>query len=390
MGSFIPSANSNSNGLGAGFLRRALQLENQQTGESTTVNDLAEQQTDTPEQTSNSSSDRQTAFERVQQDRKSSGKETIETGRQKDASVQGEGFVALNTGGNQEFARSVSLEVDSQGNVRDDISGGQIQRETTNENGETKTEDFQLSESQRTIEASATSEAQFSGNISESLAQSESTTFEAEITDSSDNTETVTLEATRTAENEVELSAADTSGQSADFQATVTFNNEGNVESSQVSENSQGVQGLSVTTQSGETVDVNQENIDLSNLTLSEGDTSAEAETDGNQSGQLESVSVNQEGQLQGQFSNGQTRNFGEVATAQFENPSGLTENSSGTFNSTVESGEANFSADSEFTTGELESQNRQNSQNIVSDLLSEAPQSQRSEVLGNALDLFG
>ena len=50
--------------------------------------------------------------------------------------------------------------------------------------------------------------------------------------------------------------------------------------------------------------------------------------------------SVGNDGSIVGQFSNGQTKLLGQVATATFTNPAGLERSGGSNFNSTVNSGE--------------------------------------------------
>jgi len=378
--------------LNADFFQRALDLRNQRQGGRVTIGDLAAQENEGSQVQQSSDSDNGSTSPSNETTSSESTRRTIETGRSEDARVEGNGFVGLEVGGEQRFARSVSLSVDDQGNVRDDLTGGRVQQQTTNDNGEVETETLQLSENRQTIEAEATSEAEFSGNISDVLAEGNSTTFDGEVTDSNGNSQAVTFEATRTAENQVELTAADPNTGENALRAAISFNDSGQVESAEVSENASGSQGLTVSTESGGSVNVSAHNLDFSGLSLSSGETTAGAATNGNDTGELQGLSLTEDGQIQGQFSNGQTRNFGRIATAQFDNSDELSPSVNGTFSSTRESGEANFSETAELSTGELETQGSDNTTQIVNDLLEDSGGNpgQRQEFLGSALDLFG
>lgn len=374
------------------FFQQINQLRNQQSGGRVTLNDLAEQQLDnsqdlqqTQESEQNSSSESENTGPRGR---------TVETGRQEDVRTQGDSFIALGSGDDQRFARSASLEVDDQGNVQDGLSGRQLQETTQNEEGETVTQDLQLSDEQQSVDAQATSELEIGGNLSQLTDEGESVQFDGELTNSEGGTETVSFEATRTGENQFELTAQDPqSGENA-LQATVNFNDEGTVESTEVQENDSGFEGLSFTSEAGDPVQIEGDELDTSNLSLDFGDnTAGVTDENGTSGGQLDSLTVTEDGQLQGSFTNGETRELGEVATATFEDAGAVTELNDGTFASNGASGEANFSNDAQFNTGELETQNSQNTTNVVNELLSEentqaANNPNRGELLGAALDI--
>ena len=67
--------------------------------------------------------------------------------------------------------------------------------------------------------------------------------------------------------------------------------------------------------------------------------TSAILSQDGSAAGSLQSFSVSQEGLIVGSYSNGRTRNIGQLALATFANPEGLEKAGSSNFRATVNSG---------------------------------------------------
>lgn len=391
MPSFIQPSGSNSN-LNADFFQEAINLRNRRGGGSVTIDDLAASRQDRrSEEGSGAENNTQSSNRSSSTSRQFSAERTIETGRSEDVRTNGDTLIGVEVGGQQRFAESVSLSVDDEGNVRDDISGGQIQQEVENPDGEVDVETLQLREDQQTIDAQATSEVAFSGNLSDQLANGETAEFQAEITDAQGQNQQVTFQATRTDSNQVELTASDPESGDTALRATLEFDQDGEVQQAELQANDAGQDGLTVSSGSAAENTIAAENLDFTSLSLAEGETTAGvSNVDGNEAGQLESLSVSDQGQIQGQFSNGQTRDFGEIATAEFENADQLAAAPRGTFTESTGSGEANFSADAEIQSGELQSQDAENTSQILSDLLDDAPQQNRQQILGSALDLFG
>lgn len=395
MSSFTPGVN-NSNGSNLSFFERINQLRSQRPGQRITFGDLV---TDELERTDRGQPARESETAQPsssESDEVSRGRR-IETGRDQDVTVQGDNFIALGSGEDQRFTRSVSLQVDSDGNVTDNLSGRQLKETVQEEDGETRTQGIQLTDQQRTSEARATTEASLGGNISEEVARGDSIEFEGEFTNSSGETETVNFRATRTGDNEFRLTAQDPETGGNALQATVTFNAEGEVSETEVSTNDRGFRGLSFGTQSGENIEVDADSLDLSSLSFGTGDgetTVGVTSQNGRQSGDLRSLTLTEDGRLQGQFSNGETRTFGEVATAEFEDPSALTGLDNGQFLSNGVSGEADFSSDAEFRSGELETQGSENTRRIADNLLgngsgqSTPSGSSRDQLLGAVFDV--
>jgi flagellar hook protein FlgE len=80
--------------------------------------------------------------------------------------------------------------------------------------------------------------------------------------------------------------------------------------------------------------------LDFSSLTQVAGDSSvALTSQNGSPVGVLESYSISQEGLITGGFTNGQTLSLGQIATARFANPSGLTKLGNNQFQTSPNSG---------------------------------------------------
>ncbi len=390
MSGFNPSIQgagfSNSN-----FFRQIDQFQQKNPDQRVTINNIADQQIEQSggaqdNDTTEDSSDAGLGA----QDKGPRGR-TVETGRTEDIRTENDTFIALGSGDDQRFARSASLEVTENGNVQDSVTGRQLQQTTQNEDGETTTEDLELSEEEQTLDAQATSEADIGGNLSRLTDEGESVEFEGEFTNSEAGTETVSFQATRTGENEFEITAEDPENGNNALTASVSFNEGGEVEETNVQENDSGFEGLSFSSESGDQVEVKSGNLNFEGLSLDFGENTARVTREnGSSSGELKNLTVNENGRLQGNFSNGETQDLGEIATAEFEDSSQLTEFNDGTFAANRSSEEPDFSGNTQLTTGELETQNSNNTQNVIDDFLAETSENdpRRGELLGAALDI--
>ena len=83
--------------------------------------------------------------------------------------------------------------------------------------------------------------------------------------------------------------------------------------------------------------------------------TAAPASQNGYPSGTLQSFAVDQNGVINGTFSNGQTAVLGQIALATFQNPGGLAANGPNTFTSSSNSGPAVTSAANENGLGTIQ-----------------------------------
>ncbi len=84
-------------------------------------------------------------------------------------------------------------------------------------------------------------------------------------------------------------------------------------------------------------------NFSQRNLTMTAGSIDAQATTDGNLQGSLESFNIGSDGVINGVFSNGSVLPLGQLALAKFSNPSGLDNASGNLFRQSVNSGVANI-----------------------------------------------
>ncbi len=87
-------------------------------------------------------------------------------------------------------------------------------------------------------------------------------------------------------------------------------------------------------------------NLNLSSMTQFGGESTAQAlDQDGYAAGNLESTSIDPSGIIVGRFTNGKTRNMGQVALATFNNPGGLNKVGSNLYSKSTNSGEAQVGA---------------------------------------------
>lgn len=397
MADFSPSINTG-RFSDSSFFQQINQARSRQQGGRITINDLVNERLDrsggTPAAES-PSTDESDSTESTDETSVGDGR-VVETGRDRDVRAEGDSFIALSSGESQRFTQSVSLEVSEDGEVRDSLTGRQLQQTVETSEDNVETEGIELSEQQRTSEAQETSEASIDGNLSDSIARGNSVQFEGEFTNAEGGTETVGFRATRTGDNQFEITAQDPTNGDDALRATVSFDAEGNVENTEVDANDSGFEGLSFESGTGGEVQVSADSLDLSNVTFGqgEGETTVGAnDENGRSSGELTGLTLSESGELQGDFSNGETQSFGQVATAQFEDTSGLTEIDNGQFLSNGLSGEADFSAGASLSSGELETQDSSNTQAIADEVLGgeEGPDAfggqTRSQLLGAVFD---
>lgn len=84
-------------------------------------------------------------------------------------------------------------------------------------------------------------------------------------------------------------------------------------------------------------------NFSQKNLTMTAGSIDAQAVTDGNLQGSLDSFNIGSDGIINGVFSNGSVLPLGQLALAKFSNPSGLENAGGNLFRQSVNSGVANI-----------------------------------------------
>lgn len=291
----------------------------------------------------------------------------IATGRENDVRVQG-GFFKLQFDGKERFSTSVSLDIDKRGRVFDRSTGARLQKLEGNE-----TSTFRIKRGDRTLQNGPSTGISFSGNLSSGLSIGESTSQDIELFDAEGDIIELDAGFTATDDNEFTLSLTDpTSGDSV-FEGTLTFNEDGTVESLTPADGDN-ESNITIPTDNNP-LEIAVDELDFSDFILSENTISLEAQqTSGVVEGTLDTLSINQSGELFGTFSNGGTRSFGEVAFARFANPSELGAGIGRLFEATTESGRPKIQSlsDNDFPllTGFLDVESPESGRQRIADLL--------------------
>lgn len=268
------------------------------------------------------------------------------TGRPLDAAIQGSGFFILNNGGQTVYSRAGTFSIDSAGFLVDPSTGARVQR--TGSLGETTgtTPGFQVPGDQNIrvpIGAGAsglpTTSVTFQRNLSNTLPVGQGVTTAIQVFDSQSTSRPLTVTFTKTATNEFTVSAVIPGGTVAIPPTPVQFDNNGLlVGPASLTATITGLPGVAA-----QTVTLNLGTPgQATGLTQFGGASDAAAVTqDGTGAGTLTSVAIDNDGILQGQFSNGRTIPVAQLAIAGFNNEAGLLRSGSNFFLESPSSGAA-------------------------------------------------
>ncbi len=263
------------------------------------------------------------------------------TGRPTDLAVQGEGFFVLDRGGERIFTRSGAFNFDDNGTLV--ASGGGRVMGWAAAGGDidlgAPLAPISLPLSQ-VIGAKATERVQFGGNLSASLQPGESHANTFYVFDSIGNQHEVVARFTNNAPGDWTLSV-EVDGNAMTLDSTsVTFDTDGDLTSvGQIN-----VSGFMPGGADPMVFDLVFDG--ASNFAQYAGESSAEALShDGKAIGYLRGFAIGEDGTLTAHFSNGDTRAMARLATATFENPSGLVRVGDSAFIASLASGDANVGA---------------------------------------------
>ena len=268
------------------------------------------------------------------------------TGMGKDLAIDGNGFFVVNDGQQNYYTRAGALSLDEDGNLTNAANGYIMQGWEADTDGNIDTDATQPGNIQIPIGDSlpgeATEEVSFGGNLDGRVDFGESKVATIDIFDSLGAKHTVTLEFTRLEDggtgqpsNDWEWRATDiTDGTiTDDGTATVSFNDDGTFDS--------GGTGSIEFDIPGGAADAQTVNIDLTQLTQSASNYTINGlNADGFEMGSLENFNINSAGIVEGTYSNGRTRNLGQISIASFSNPSGLKRSGDTLFTPTKNSGD--------------------------------------------------
>lgn len=322
----------------------------------------------------------------------------LQTDRPTDLAIEGNGFFIVEKDGQQRFTRSGSLGIDGEGQLVNNATGGIVQGIDGGD-----TEPIRI-ESDRSgpIETDTLS---FSGNLSSEMDIGDTEKLSVDLTNSQGVSQTAVLEFEKSGINQFKVTAQDDQSGKTALEADLSFDSSGNLESLDVQDspnNSETFQGLFLQGE-GESgpIEIEANNLNFENVTQQAGESTVRlSEVGGKNAGQFSSFSVNSSGEVIGQFTNGERKQLGQIATANFSNPDGLDSSGNGLLLSSANSGQPQIGIPGTGNRGKLRSGVLEAS-NVdmvrqFTDMLSERSSLQanvdavkvRQEMLGSVLDI--
>jgi len=267
-----------------------------------------------------------------------------------DLAVQGEGFFVTSKNGLQEFTRAGNFSRDQNGNLVTtdgaNVMGFPAVNGVVNTQGAPAALNIPLGQ---TTPANATANIQFGMNLDAGAAIGATTSAQTPVYDSLGAPHVITITFTKTAANawgyNVTIPGADV-GAAAPVSlkaGALTFNGNGTLATPAANIAGITVAGF-VNGASNLAFSWNGFAPPSPTITQFAGASAvANSTQDGFPSGTLSSFIVDQNGVVQGSYSNGQSRSIGQVALASFANEQGLARDGSNSFTSTIASGSANI-----------------------------------------------
>jgi flagellar hook protein FlgE len=254
------------------------------------------------------------------------------TGQNSDLAIQGNGLFIVKKDGQTLFTRVGTFQLDANGRLVNPGNGAILQGKMADSAGNipsgTRLEDLKITLDQKSP-AQATSNIRFAGNLDSSAATGDTASSSISIFDSLGNRQTLTLNFTKTAvANEwtwtanVPAPASITGGGS----GTITFNTDGSLATFTYNG---GATDLAISPGTGAAnlnivLDAGTAGI-FAGITQTEGTSNiSPREQNGYGSGALSNITIDQNGRIQGTFSNGTVITLGQIMVAEFNNPQGL------------------------------------------------------------------
>lgn len=268
------------------------------------------------------------------------------TGRQLDAGLQGAGFFVVRSGQETAFTRAGSFSVDAAGYLNDPATGYRVQRFGAVGEGSATDPAFQVPGNQDIqipfgagAAGTPTATVRYQGNLSSAMQVGQSGTTAIQVYDSQSTARALTVTFTKTAANTYTATADISGGTATIASPTVTFDTAGLLQSpNTLSVVISGIPGAT-----SQTINLNLGTAGSAvGLTQFGGVTTASAVTqDGSGFGTLVDVSIDQDGVVQGKFTNGRTIGLAQLAVAGFNNADGLLRSGQNYFRTSTASGEA-------------------------------------------------
>jgi flagellar hook protein FlgE len=286
----------------------------------------------------------------------------VTTGVNSDLAIQGNGFFVLSDGLTSVYTRDGSFTVNSVGTLIDPATGLRVQGYTADSNGvidavNSVPGDITIPLGSDGI-ASATTEAELTGNLNSGTEAGEQVIRNIEVFDSLGTARNVELTFTKTATaNEWTWEATFDNGTTTPTvgSGTILFNPNGNVEAGSET-GTISITAADLGSEATAPVDPLSVAVDFSNITQLAppedpgADPDAQAPSDitlrsqnGFPLGVLQSFSIGANGQVIGVYTNDRTRVIAQVALASFSNVGGLTREGNNAFRQSPASGLANI-----------------------------------------------
>lgn len=272
-----------------------------------------------------------------------------QTGQPLDAAIQGNGFFVLSNGSASStlYTRSGQFAVNSAGYLIDPTTGLYVQRTGNVGEGTATTPGYQTPGNDDIlipygagIQGTETANVGFDGNIDNNLAVGQSVSTSIQVYDSQSQAHTLTVTFTATGNETYDVTATVDGTSETVTGGPVTFDQNGLISGGNTL--SLSISGLSDGA-ANQTINLNLGAIgSATGLTQFGTATTAEANTqDGQAAGTLVSVSFDQNGNVEGQFSNGATIPIAQLAIANFNNTGGLLQVGNNYFQASPSSGQA-------------------------------------------------
>jgi flagellar hook protein FlgE len=272
-----------------------------------------------------------------------------QTGNNLDLAIEGNGYFVVSNGNGNYYTRAGSFGVDSQGYLVDPTTGYKVQRFGTTGEATSTSPAFQSAANTNIqipygtgIPGTATANVTLQGNLSASTAVNGTYSTSIQIFDSQGTGHSLSLTFTKSAANTYTVTGAlsDNGTVTVPTGTTITFGANGSLASpATIALTVAYPSTAGVTTP--QTVTLNLGTVNGTNGLTQFGGTSSAAATaqDGLASGVLTSVTIGQDGTVNGAFSNGAILPIAQIALAQFANPGGLSADGNNYYSATVNSG---------------------------------------------------
>ncbi|MGC8625997.1 MAG: flagellar hook protein FlgE [Acidimicrobiales bacterium] len=290
-----------------------------------------------------------------------------QTGNPLDLAIQGDGFFICNANGQTYYTRAGSLQLDANGDLTTP-DGYLVQGWAADAKGNINTSAPLTNlaiPSGQSIGANATQNINLAGNLApqsgwtdpDSSASGPGTSTSVTVYAPNGSTETLSLVFTEGSAGPTSwnvygalITPGSTTAPTYSSIGTLSFNSDGTLASGNTLP-------LKFSPTSGTTININfTDSSGNPTVTAYSGDdTLSVASQDGNASGTLQSYSIGSNGVIQGVFSNGQTKDLGQIALATFANPDGLLRAGDTDFTATANSGLAQIGTPGNANWGTIE-----------------------------------